>query len=96
MIHSLTSVLFPKPAGAEISVNLSLEERPSFSRPIKCGRAIIFEGDGGIKNFVARIGSAIYKLYNICLNFQTGATMQTMVVAKSENFFNYAYEFSPL
>ncbi len=36
--HSLTSVVLPKPAGAEIRVSLRPAERPSFSRSIRRGR----------------------------------------------------------
>src|SRR5712691_10294376 len=52
--HALTSVVFPKPAGAAMRV--SLRCRPSFSRSIRRGRMTTFGRSGGIYSFVARIG----------------------------------------
>ena len=51
--HSLTSVVLPKPAGAEIRV--SFRCRPSFSRSIRRGRRTTLGRGGGIYSLVARI-----------------------------------------
>ena len=45
-IHSLTSVVLPKPAGAEMRV--SLPTNPSIHRSIRRGRRTILGRDGGI------------------------------------------------
>src|SRR6266516_2452706 len=58
--HSLTSVVFPKPAGAEMRV--SLRCRPSFSRSIRRGRLTTFGRGRGIYSFVARMGVDIQLL----------------------------------
>jgi len=63
-IHSLTRVVLPKPAGAEMRVNLRPKERPSFKRSIRRGRRTIFGRGGGIYNFVAKIVVDIDPLYN--------------------------------
>ena len=52
--HSLTNVVFPKPAGAEMRVRLRC--RPSFSRSIRRGRLTKLGRSWGIYSFVARIG----------------------------------------
>src|SRR5436190_807770 len=52
--QALTSVVLPKPAGAEISVNLRC--RPAFNRSTKRGRSTAFGGGGGMYSFVAKIG----------------------------------------
>src|SRR5512139_3245032 len=49
-IHSLTRVVLPKPAGAEMSV--SLPSSPSFIRSIRRGRGTRFLRTGGVNNFV--------------------------------------------
>ncbi|MCJ7695489.1 MAG: hypothetical protein MUO40_08685 [Anaerolineaceae bacterium] len=54
-IHSLTSVVLPKPAGAEMRVNLQPEERPSFSRSTRRRRRTILDRSGGTNNFVPKI-----------------------------------------
>jgi hypothetical protein len=61
-IASLTSVVLPKPAGAEMRA--SLRCRPSFSRSIRRGRRTAFDGGGGIKSLVARIAVDISQLNN--------------------------------
>ena len=62
-IHSLTSVLFPKPAGAEISVSLDLKpwfgRRFLFSRSSRRARWTTLRRGGGRKSLVARIGMDI-------------------------------------
>src|SRR3990172_9512081 len=63
-IHSLSRVVLPKPAGAEMRVNLRPKERPSFNRSIRRGRRTIFGRGGGIYNFVAKIVVDIDPLYN--------------------------------
>src|SRR5207237_5558802 len=52
--HSLTSVVFPKPAGAEMRVSLPCS--PSFSRSSRRGRLTTFGRSGGRYSFVAKIG----------------------------------------
>src|SRR6266699_5431928 len=52
--HVLTSVVFPKPAGAAMRV--SLRCRPSFSRSIRRGRLTTFGRSRGRYSFVAKIG----------------------------------------
>src|SRR5947209_9097394 len=52
--HSLTSVVFPKPAGAEMRVRLRC--RPSCSRSSRRGRLTTFGRSRGRYSFVARMG----------------------------------------
>jgi hypothetical protein len=58
-IHSLTNVVLPKPAAAEISVTRQPIANPSFSRSIKRGRGTTPGRDGGMYSFVARIGAGM-------------------------------------
>lgn len=51
--HSLTSVVFPKPAGAAMRV--SSRRVPSFNRSIRWGRRIVFGRSGGTYSLVDRI-----------------------------------------
>src|SRR6185503_19747673 len=53
-------VVFPKPAGAEIRVNLRC--RLSFSCSIRRGRRTTFGRGGGIYSFVVKIGVGIQQL----------------------------------
>ena len=46
--HSLTKVVFPKPAGAEIRDNLLPSDRPSSSRSSRRVRTTTLGGSGGI------------------------------------------------
>src|SRR3972149_6603096 len=55
-IHLLTSVVLPKPAGAEISITPGLRCKPSFKRSIRRGRRTTFSRGRGIYSLVARIG----------------------------------------
>src|SRR5262249_42633636 len=55
--HSPTSVVFPKPAGAEMRVSLRCS--PSFRRSVRRGRRTTFGPAGGGKSFVARSGVII-------------------------------------
>src|SRR5919202_456111 len=59
--HSPTSVVFPKPAGAEMRVSLRCS--PSFSRSIRRGRRTAFGRRGGIYSFVAKIGGTTHQVY---------------------------------
>ena len=61
-IHSLTSVVLPKPAGAEMSA--SLRCRPSLSRSIKRGRGTALGRGGGMYSLVAKTGTDMVALYN--------------------------------
>src|SRR4030042_1358736 len=70
--HSLTSVVLPKPAEAEMRVSLRPEERPSFSRSIRRGRRTILDRGGGIYSFVAKIGVDIDQVYSISLKYEGG------------------------
>lgn len=58
----LTSVDFPKPAGAEISMSLQPLANPSFSCLINRGRGTKPGRGEGMYNFVVRIGADILKL----------------------------------
>ena len=60
--HSLTSVVLPKPAEAEMRVSLRPEERPSVSRSIRRGRRTILARGGGMKSLVAKIDMGIDSL----------------------------------
>src|SRR5713226_4640488 len=55
--HALTSVVFPKPAGAAMRV--SLRCRPSFSRSIRRGRLTTFGRSRGIYSFVVSMGGGM-------------------------------------
>ena len=61
--HALTSVVLPKPAGAEMSVSLRCS--PAFSRSIRRERRTTFGRGGGIYSFVARIGVDIDQVYGL-------------------------------
>ena len=61
-IQLATSVVLPKPAGAEIRV--SLRWTPAFSRAIKAARSTAFGRGGGINSFVASTGVGIPLLYS--------------------------------
>ncbi len=61
-IHSLISVVLPKPAGAEISVTPGVRCRPAFKRSIKRGRKTTLGRGGGMYNLVARMGAGIEPL----------------------------------
>src|SRR5512139_507436 len=63
-IHSLTSVVLPKPAEAETSVSLQPIAKPSFNRSIRRGRRTVLARGAGIYSFVAKIDVAIDQLYN--------------------------------
>src|SRR5512139_669346 len=64
-IQLLTSVVLPKPAEAEMSVNLQPIARPLFSRSIKRERLTTPGRGEGTYTFVAKIAVAINPLYNI-------------------------------
>src|SRR4030066_2047311 len=66
--HSLTSVVLPKPAGAEMRV--SLQCMPSFNRLIRRGRWTILGRGGGIYSFVAKIGVGIDQVYSTSPKFK--------------------------
>ncbi len=59
-IHSLTNMVLPKPAGAEMRVNLRSEENPLFKRSISQGWRTRL-ARGGINSFVRRRATDIQK-----------------------------------
>src|SRR5712692_9137180 len=65
--HALTSVVFPKPAGAAMRV--SLRCRPSFSRSIRRGRLTTFGRSRGRYSFVARMGVTFSLLQRLPRSF---------------------------
>src|SRR6266516_2565785 len=67
--HALTSVVFPKPAGAAMRV--SLRCRPSFSRSIRRGRLTTLGRSGGRYSFVAKIGVTCSLLQRLPRSFHT-------------------------
>src|SRR5512136_2904198 len=64
VIHSLTSVVLPKPAGAEISVIPAARCKLSFIRSINRRRETTLGRGGGTYSLVAKIGADIGQLYN--------------------------------
>jgi hypothetical protein len=61
--HSLTSVVLPKPAGAEMRVTLCptprLWRNPSFSRSTNRGRTTTFDLSRGMCSLVAKMGTGM-------------------------------------
>jgi len=53
--HSLTSVVLPKPAGAEMRVTLGVRCSPAFNRSIRCWRRTTLGRGGGMKSLVAKM-----------------------------------------
>ncbi len=62
--HSLISVVFPKPAGAEMRISLRCS--PSLSCLSRRGRLTIAGRSGGTYSFVARMGVGMPALYPFC------------------------------
>ena len=87
--HSLTSVVFPKPAGAEMRV--SLRCRPSFSRSIRRGRLTTFGRSGGIYSFVARIGVTFSLLQRLPRSFFPSRNGATRNVEQIYAFYSSCY-----
>src|SRR5690348_14948193 len=65
--HALTSVVFPKPAGAAMRV--SLRYSPSFSRSSRRGRLTTFGRSRGIYSFVAKISVTFSLLQRLPRSF---------------------------
>ena len=61
-IHSLTSVVLPKPADAEMSVTLGVRDRPTFKRSIKRERRTMSGRGDGMYNLVASMGAGMTPL----------------------------------
>ena len=62
MTHSLISVVFPKPAGAEMKVSFAVS--PSFSRSIRRDRGTVLARSGGMYNFVAKMVAGMSQVYS--------------------------------
>src|SRR5437762_24066 len=103
--HALTSVVFPKPAGAAMRV--SLRCRPSFSRSSRRGRLTTFGRSRGRYSFVARMGVTLSLLQRLPRSFHTRpivgrprgsefcASLEMIFQPEEESLFELATEWLP-